>query len=327
MGHNRNVARHQDGDAAVIPLASVVVAPDAPLADAVDLARAAAVEDAGEELVGEHVGVLAEADRLVTHLFACLASGYRGWHWAVTVTRAPDGPATVNDVVLLPGDDALVAPPWVPWSERVQPGDLGAGDLLPTAPDDPRLVPGVGRVSDLTAAFTAEGDLEGAASLTPLGFGSWELGLGRERVLSPLGRDEAADRWLEVMGPDAAVAKAAPLTCTSCGFLMTIGGALGQVFGVCANVMSPADGRVVAMTFGCGAHSEVAIEEPEPIVGTALTVAEDDIVAVDLDAIPDPVEPAASVEAVEPVEAVELDVPVEPDEPDGPDIPAADQPA
>ena len=45
--------------------------------------------------------------------------------------------------MLLPGADALLAPEWVPWSERLRPGDLGVGDLLPTAPDDDRLVPGL----------------------------------------------------------------------------------------------------------------------------------------------------------------------------------------
>ena len=281
MGHNRYVT--SEGDPGLATVTSITPAPsdlelDGALADAIELARSAAIDEAGAELVGEHVGVIADAERVATHLFTCLSPGYRGWHWAVTVARAPQGSATVNDVVLLPGDDALVAPPWVPWSERVRPGDLGVGDVLPTLPGDARLV----------AGLTGEAELEGASSLTPLGFGSWELGLGRERVLSPLGRDEAAERWLDAMGPDAPLAKAAPLTCASCGFLMTMGGALGQLFGVCANLMSPADGHVVAMTFGCGAHSEAQVEEPVAVVHDAIVVAEDDIVAVDLDAIPDP---------------------------------------
>ena len=29
----------------------------------------------------------------------------------------------------------------MPWHDRVRPGDLGVGDLLPAAPDDERLVP------------------------------------------------------------------------------------------------------------------------------------------------------------------------------------------
>ncbi|MFZ4487508.1 MAG: DUF3027 domain-containing protein, partial [Candidatus Nanopelagicales bacterium] len=35
----------------------------------------------------------------------------------------------------------------------------------------------------------------------------------------------------------------------------------GQMFAVCANVMAPADGRVVALDYGCGAHSEVQVDE------------------------------------------------------------------
>lgn len=283
--------------ATVVPIeAAASFAPEPVLVDAVALAHEAAVAEAGAELVGDHVGVLMEAERVATHLFTCLSPGYRGWNWAVTIARAPGEPPTVNDVVLLPGDDALIAPAWVPWSERVRAGDLGVGDLLPTDPADPRLI----------AGLTGEAELEGAASLTPLGFGSWELGLGRERVLSPLGRDDAADRWLETMGPNSPMAKSAPLTCASCGFLMTIGGPLGQLFGVCANVMSPADGHVVAMTYGCGTHSEVKVDASAAALGDVLTVDEDDVVAVDLDAIPDPVAQAAddladAADAAEPV--------------------------
>jgi len=116
--------------------------PDQACADAVDLARAAAEEDAGPERVGAHIGIEAEGDRVVTHLFACLSPGYVGWRWAVTVTRAARAKAvTVDESVLLPGSGALLAPDWVPWTERVRPGDLKAGDLMPARSDDERLVP------------------------------------------------------------------------------------------------------------------------------------------------------------------------------------------
>src|SRR4051794_26605119 len=116
-------------------------APDAVAAEAVDVARAAAEVDA-PGLVGDHVGVEHEADRVVTHLFQSRDPGYRGWRWAVTVSRAARSKTvTVDEVVLLPGEDALRAPEWVPWSERLRPGDLGVGDLLPTTADDPRLAP------------------------------------------------------------------------------------------------------------------------------------------------------------------------------------------
>ena len=62
--------------------------PDEACAQAVDLARGAAEEMAGAGRVGEHLGVTADGDRLVTHRFSCLDPAYRGWCWAVTVARA-----------------------------------------------------------------------------------------------------------------------------------------------------------------------------------------------------------------------------------------------
>ena len=55
---------------------------------------------------------------------------YRGWYWAVSVARASSARnVTVDEVVLLPGEQALIATAWVPWSERLQPGDLSAAYL------------------------------------------------------------------------------------------------------------------------------------------------------------------------------------------------------
>jgi len=106
------------------------------------LARGAAEEMAGAERVGEHLGVTADGDRVVTHLFSCLDPAYRGWCWAITVARASRAKnVTVDESLLIPGADAILAPDWVPWRERLLPGDLGVGDLLPAPPDDPRLVP------------------------------------------------------------------------------------------------------------------------------------------------------------------------------------------
>ena len=62
--------------------------PDQACAEAVGLARAALEDVVGGEQVGEHLGVEAGGDRLVTHLFECLDPAYPGWRWAVTVTRA-----------------------------------------------------------------------------------------------------------------------------------------------------------------------------------------------------------------------------------------------
>jgi len=229
---------------------------DSVLADATDLARSAAEELAEPGQVGEPLGVEAEDERLVTHYFDCLAPAYRGWRWAVTLTRVPRAKtANVAEAVLLPGPDALLAPAWVPWSQRLQPGDLGVGDLLPTRADDERLVPG----------YTATGEDADELAL-------WELGLGRARVLSPIGRDDAVDRWYSgEHGPSSPMAEAAPARCATCGFLTLMAGSLRRVFGVCANEYSPSDGRVVSFDHGCGAHSEAAVvaapaEAPEPVI-------------------------------------------------------------
>jgi hypothetical protein len=227
-----------------------------------------------------------EGERLATHLFACTNPAYRGWRWAVTVTRA-DGfdEVTITDAVLLPGPDSLIAPAWVPWAERVRPGDLGPGDVLPAPANDLRLVPG----------FTDEDSLEGLSSLAPLSPGMWELGLGRARVLSVLGRDEATERWEEGdFGAESPMAKAAGQPCGTCGFLMILGGTLGQAFGVCANAFAPADGRVVALNYGCGAHSEVEGGESENIA--VVVTDEESWDNVDLSEVEDLPEPVAAQE-------------------------------
>jgi hypothetical protein len=211
---------------------------------AVDIALAAAQEAFGADDVGNHLGVDVEGERLVTHYFACTSSAYVGWRWAVTVTRiARSRIVTVDELVLLPGVGALLAPAWVPWSERLRPGDLGVGDILPTASDDWRLAPGM----------TDTGPDADRQMV-------WELGLGRPRVLSPEGRDDTVDRWYGgEQGPTAAMAEAAPAPCSTCGFFVPLAGELRRVFGVCANVYAPADGRVVAVDHGCGAHSEASV--------------------------------------------------------------------
>lgn len=229
---------------------------DAQCAAAVDLARAAAEELAGPGQVGEHLGVVADGERVVTHRFACLSPAYVGWHWAVTVARASRSrQVTVDEVVLLPGAEALLAPEWVPWSERLRPGDLGVGDLLPTPADDPRLEPGYAPV--LAEDVDLDPDEDAAVA--------WELGLGRPRVLSRIGRDDAVDRWYSgEHGPEAPIAQAAPAQCSTCGFYLQLGGSLRRVFGVCANEYAPDDGRVVSADHGCGGHSEAAVVPPTP---------------------------------------------------------------
>ncbi|MEG8279293.1 DUF3027 domain-containing protein [Streptomyces sp. AHA2] len=260
--------------------------PDRLCAEAVDLARAAAEEAAAPGIVGEHVGAVSEGDRVVTHFFECRELGYRGWRWAVTVARASRAKiVTVDEAVLLPGPDAVLAPEWVPWSERLRPGDLGPGDLLPTDADDLRLEPGYSgedepppnsavshEMADLVEAEDADvtGDAPARLPLAPsrgsIAAVAEELGMRRARVLSRYGLHTAADRWEEAFGAKTPMAQSAPASCVSCGFLVPIGGSLGQAFGACANEFSPADGRLVSLAYGCGGHSEAAVmpRPPQP---------------------------------------------------------------
>jgi hypothetical protein len=239
------------------------------LAAAVDLARAAAVETAGDpQLVGEHLGATPEvvsgdvetSGALLTHTFASALPGYAGWPWAVTVSRVPGEDAvTVDEVVLLPGETALLAPAWVPWQERLRPGDLTVGDVLPSTEDDSRLAP----------AYTVDDD----SAEDPEGrVVAFELGLGRERVMSADGRRDAVGRWTHgEFGPDSAMARHAPGPCATCGFYLPLAGSLRQSLGACGNAYAPADGRVVTADYGCGAHSQATLvaDEATEVVLTA----------------------------------------------------------
>ncbi|MEV6877125.1 DUF3027 domain-containing protein [Amycolatopsis sp. NPDC051128] len=215
------------------------------LADAVGFARAAVLEHAPAEQLGAHVGVTREDAVTASHLFEAQVPGYGGWRWSVTVALAGDDePVTVSEVVLVPGPDALVAPPWVPWERRVRAGDLGVGDIFPTDENDPRLAPAYLQSDDPAVEEVAH-----------------EAGLGRVHVLSRLGRSEAAARWHGgEFGPRSDMARSAPDVCGTCGFFVPLAGSLRGVFGVCSNDIAPADGHVVDVEYGCGAHSEVEVE-------------------------------------------------------------------
>jgi hypothetical protein len=242
---------------------------DAIVADAVETARAAAIAASSEAEVGDHLGVTVEDTRVATHAFVCLHPGYVGWHWAVTMTRAARSKeATVSEVVLLPGDGALLAPPWVPWSKRIQPGDMAAGMVMPTSDDDPRLEPGY---------EAGSGDLSPDEAIEIRAVVG-ELGLGRQRVLSREGHDVAMERWLDgPAGTDNPETRSAIATCASCGYHIRLRGSLGACFGVCANEYSPRDGHVVSVDHGCGAHSDV----PDPHVTAPVSQPVWDTITVD----------------------------------------------
>ena len=240
---------------------------DAVLEDAVDVARAGAEAVAYPRPVGEHVGFEMVSERLATHYFASADAGYVGWCWAVTVARVPRGRvATVCEVDMTPREGALLAPEWVPWEERLRPSDISRDDVLPYKADDERLEQGFEDTSE-------DPDLPVVR----------ELGLGRPRVLSQEGIDQAAKRWYESdRGPKSG--RRPRNTCSSCGFLMKMSGGMRTMFGVCANEWATDDGAVVSLDHTCGSHSESDV----PKNGTAWPVRPSRVNEGALDAEPMP---------------------------------------
>jgi len=82
------------------------------------VARAALLELTPESTVGDLTGHV-EEDGAITVTFAARMSGYPGWHWTVSVAQVEGSEPTALEVELMPGNGALLAPDWVPWSERL----------------------------------------------------------------------------------------------------------------------------------------------------------------------------------------------------------------
>lgn len=98
--------------------------PDAFLAAAVETAREAVEGIANPGEVGAHLGAKSEGERVVTHLFESALAGYGGWQWYAVVTRnSRSKVVTVSELGLLPSEDSILAPEWVPWAKRVRPED------------------------------------------------------------------------------------------------------------------------------------------------------------------------------------------------------------
>jgi hypothetical protein len=100
--------------------AADAVPTDETLVAAVEVARAALLTFTPEDTIGEPLGHIVEGDRVVSLLFDCTMTGYPGWRWTVTLSRI-DGESVpqILETELTPGDEALVAPEWIPWSDRL----------------------------------------------------------------------------------------------------------------------------------------------------------------------------------------------------------------
>ena len=82
-------------------------------------ARQALLEFTGESTVGDCLGRQDEGEGVVTVRFDSALPGYPGWCWTVSLAVVDGGEPTVLETELMPGESALLAPDWVPWSDRL----------------------------------------------------------------------------------------------------------------------------------------------------------------------------------------------------------------
>jgi len=81
-------------------------------------AEVAAKSAAGGEL-GAFVQSVTE-DGVTTFTWEANLKAYQGWRWNVLVYQIdPATEPTLSEVVLQPGPEALLAPDWVPWADRL----------------------------------------------------------------------------------------------------------------------------------------------------------------------------------------------------------------
>jgi len=86
-----------------------------------ELARAALAESTAAANVGDWVEdrVREDAPEVTDVVYTSAQAGYRGWSWIVSIAEVEGETPTVMELGLLPGEDSLVAPEWIPWSVRL----------------------------------------------------------------------------------------------------------------------------------------------------------------------------------------------------------------
>ncbi|MEP6479126.1 MAG: DUF3027 domain-containing protein [Rhodoglobus sp.] len=84
-----------------------------------DLARGALLEITPASTVGAFASETDEGDGVVSVLFDSAQPGYPDWKWTVSIAHVEGQEPTVLEVELMPGEGAMLAPDWVPWSDRL----------------------------------------------------------------------------------------------------------------------------------------------------------------------------------------------------------------
>ncbi|UOQ59971.1 DUF3027 domain-containing protein [Leucobacter rhizosphaerae] len=107
-------------ESGVAEVDAVPPAADPVLLDAREQARTALLDITDAQSIGVPDGHEVHEEHVLTLFFECRLPGYPGWRWAATLARVDEeSPVNVLEVELLPGAGAVIAPEWVPWSERL----------------------------------------------------------------------------------------------------------------------------------------------------------------------------------------------------------------
>jgi len=84
-----------------------------------EVAREALLEITPDESIGDPAGVIDVSEGVVSVQFESALSGYPGWRWTVSLSTLDEGAPSVLETELIPAEGALLAPDWVPWSDRL----------------------------------------------------------------------------------------------------------------------------------------------------------------------------------------------------------------
>jgi hypothetical protein len=84
-----------------------------------DIGREALLEITSADTIGAEAGQKDEGDGVVSVYFETLMTGYPGWHWTVSIASLDGQDPSVLETELTPAEGALLAPDWVPWSDRL----------------------------------------------------------------------------------------------------------------------------------------------------------------------------------------------------------------
>jgi Protein of unknown function (DUF3027) len=89
------------------------------LTEAQKFALTALLEVQAPATVGDFVSETDQGDSVVSYRFETRMAGYPGWNWTIAIAHLPGEEPTVVESELLPAEGALLAPDWVPWSDRM----------------------------------------------------------------------------------------------------------------------------------------------------------------------------------------------------------------